>query len=189
MRDWVESDAAFEVTVSGDPAPVVKDLQDFLASRNQKGTVAAGDVLPFLAEPIVDFTLRDDVRWHDGAPFTSSDVVFTYRAIMDDAVASPRKPDFLYIQAVETPDPHTVRVVYRKPYSPALQSWMIGLLPPTCSRASRRNGGRRISTATRSAPGRSSSPSGRRMSTCGWCVTRITSAHRGRGWTPWSTAY
>lgn len=129
VRDWVESDAAFEVTVAGDPAPVVKDLQDFLTSRTQKGTVAAGDVLPFLAEPIVDFTLRDDVRWHDGAPFTSADVAFTYRAIMDDAFASPRKSDFIYIQSLETPDPHTVRAVYRKPYSPALQSWMIGLLP------------------------------------------------------------
>ena len=85
--------------------------------------------MPFLAEPAVLFSLRDDVRWHDGEPFTSRDVVFTYRAIMDDATASPRKPDFLYILRIETPDAHTVRVVYRKPYSPALSSWMIGMLP------------------------------------------------------------
>ena len=70
--------------------------------------------LPFPAEPAVLFSLRDDVRWHDGEPFTSRDVVFTYRAIMDDATASPRKPDFLYILRIETPDAHTVRVVYRE---------------------------------------------------------------------------
>jgi ABC-type transport system substrate-binding protein len=48
---------------------------------------------------------------------------------MDDATASPRKSDFDYVLRVETPGLRTVRVTYRKPYSPALESWMISLLP------------------------------------------------------------
>jgi len=84
---------------------------------------------PFKAEPILRFTLRDGVRWHDGAPFSSADVAFTYRAIMDEKVASPRRSDFELVSSVETPDPHTVVVRYKKPFSPALLSWMGAILP------------------------------------------------------------
>jgi len=130
VREWVESPGAFELTVVGDPAEFLATVEEFFKSRPElEARILPAEIQQFLAEPVVVFTLRDDVRWHDGEPFTSRDVVFTYHAIMDDAVASPRKPDFLYILRVETPDPHTVRVVYRKPYSPALASWMIGMMP------------------------------------------------------------
>jgi len=84
---------------------------------------------PFKAEPIIRFNLREGVRWHDGAPFTSADVAFTYRAIMDDKVASPRRSDFELVSSVATPDLHTVVVRYKKPFSPALLSWMGSILP------------------------------------------------------------
>jgi len=125
LRVWVESGAAFEI--SADPA-LKADIEKWLAA-NGGGTVQIGDPISFFAEPQVVFKLRKNVRWHDGAPFTSRDAAFTYRAIMDDATASPRKPDFDLILKVETPDEHTFRVTYRKPYSPALESWMISLLP------------------------------------------------------------
>jgi len=125
VRTWVESGSAFEATTN--PA-LLDDVKKWLAA-NGGGTVQAGDSLSFLAEPQVVFRLRKNVRWHDGAAFTSRDAAFTYRAIMDDATASPRKPDFDLILRVETPDEHTFRVTYRKPYSPALESWMISLLP------------------------------------------------------------
>ncbi len=83
----------------------------------------------FLAEPIIRFTLRNDVRWHDGAPFTSADVAFTCRAIMDEKVASPLSSDFELVSSVQTPDPLTVVVRYKKPFSPALLSWMGAILP------------------------------------------------------------
>jgi ABC-type transport system substrate-binding protein len=125
LRVWVESGAAFEI--STDPA-LKADIEKWLTA-NGGGTVQIGDPIFFFAEPQVVFKLRQNVRWHDGAPFTSRDAAFTYRAIMDDATASPRKPDFDLILNVETPDEHTFRVTYRKPYSPALESWMISLLP------------------------------------------------------------
>ena len=125
LREWVESGVAFEIVA--DPA-LKKGIESWLEA-NGGGTVTEGDPVPFLAEPEVLFSLREDVRWHDGAPFTSRDAAFTYAAIMDDATASPRKPDFDLILRVETPDNHSFRVIYRKPYSPALESWMIPLLP------------------------------------------------------------
>lgn len=83
----------------------------------------------FKAEPIIRFTLRDGVRWHDGVPFTSADLAFTYRAIMNEKVASPRRSDFELVDSVETPDARTVVVRYKKPFSPALLSWMTAILP------------------------------------------------------------
>ena len=125
LREWVESSAALEIIADAALKPAI---ESWLAS-NGGGSVMVGDPVEFLAEPEVVFSLRDDVRWHDGAPFTSRDAAFTYAAIMDDATASPRKPDFDLILRVETPDERTFRVIYRKPYSPALESWMIPLLP------------------------------------------------------------
>ena len=84
---------------------------------------------PFKAEPIIHFTLRRDVRWHDGKPFTSADVLFTYKAIIDERVASPRSSDFELVSSVTTPSPYEVVVRYKKPFSPALLSWMEAILP------------------------------------------------------------
>lgn len=84
---------------------------------------------PFLAEPIVHFILRKDIRWHDGKPFTSADVLFTYKAIIDPRVASPVSSDFESVLSVKTPTPYEVIVRYKKPFSPALLSWMEAILP------------------------------------------------------------
>jgi ABC-type transport system substrate-binding protein len=129
-RVWFDFNAAAEVTVAGDGQAAETQWKEFLAGRKmEKATVTKLEPRPFLAEPEVRFVLREGVRWHDGAPFTSRDVVFTYNALMDEKVASPRKPNFDLIQNVEAPGPHEVIVTYRKPFSPALESWMIGLLP------------------------------------------------------------
>ncbi len=125
LRHWVESGAAFEITGGTEIRSL---LESWLSSRGD-GKITDETSVPFLAEPLVIFALRDGIRWHDGAPFTSRDVAFTYRAIMGDATASPRKSDFDLILSVETPGLRTVRVTYRKPYSPALSSWMISILP------------------------------------------------------------
>jgi len=129
-RVWFDYDSACEVTVCGDGETLQEHLKGFLAGQgNAKATAAVLETRDFLAEPLVHFLLREDVRWHDGVPFTSRDVAFTYHAIMDETVASPRKPDFDLIQKIETPGPFEVLVTYRKPYSPALNSWMMPLLP------------------------------------------------------------
>jgi peptide/nickel transport system substrate-binding protein len=77
----------------------------------------------------LDFKLRDDVRWHDGAPFTADDVVFTWRTTMNPKTPSPYKSDFADVEGVEALDRYTVRVSYRKPYAKALLSWGLTMLP------------------------------------------------------------
>lgn len=69
------------------------------------------------------FRLRQGVRWHDGAPFTAQDVVFTYEATIDPRTPSPYKVDFSEVDSVRALDDHTVQVRYRRPYAKAITSW------------------------------------------------------------------
>ena len=48
---------------------------------------------------------------------------------MSEQVASPRRSDYELIREVSAPDAHTVRVVYKKPYAPALVSWSMHIIP------------------------------------------------------------
>lgn len=77
----------------------------------------------------ITFKLRKGVRWHDGAPFTSRDVLYTYRVTIDPATPTAYSDGFKRVAAVETPDSHTVVVRYATPFAPALESWMVGVLP------------------------------------------------------------
>jgi peptide/nickel transport system substrate-binding protein len=60
------------------------------------------------------FFLRKDVKWHDGQPFTSKDVKFTFDTVREapDAPAklriNPRKEWYANVDAVEAPDAYTV---------------------------------------------------------------------------------
>jgi ABC-type transport system substrate-binding protein len=130
VRLWQESPTAFEVTVLGEREEAAAGVARFFERFPElEAKISVVEEIPFLAEPEVVFDLREDVRWHDGAPLTSRDPAFTYRAIMDPAVASPRKPDFDMILEVATPTDHRFVVTYRKPFSPALNSWMMAVLP------------------------------------------------------------
>lgn len=78
---------------------------------------------------IIVFKLRKGVKWHDGKPFTASDVVFTYNLITSTKVMSPYATDFRVVKEVRALDAYTVRVTYTKPYFKALEIWMMGIVP------------------------------------------------------------
>ncbi|UFS62718.1 peptide-binding protein [Sulfurimonas sp. HSL-3221] len=77
----------------------------------------------------VVFKLRRGVKWQDGAPFSSEDVVFTYNIINDPSVVSPYTSTFRMVESVTAPDAYTVKVRYKQPYFKALETWMMGILP------------------------------------------------------------
>jgi len=79
--------------------------------------------------PVILFHLRPGVRFHDGHTFDGHDVKFTYNAIMDLANVSPRLADYEPVKAVQVLDPLAVRIIYKRLYSPALGTWMMGILP------------------------------------------------------------
>ena len=90
----------------------------------------AKEILPATEHnPIVVFNLRPGVRFHDGHLFDANDVKFTFEAIMDPKNLSPRIADYEPVKQVDVVDPLTVRIVYKRLYSPALGTWGMGVLP------------------------------------------------------------
>src|SRR4030095_3895548 len=71
------------------------------------------------------FFLRKNVKWHDGQPFTSKDVKFTFDMLREapDAAGklriNPGKDWYANVQNVEAPDPHTV-IFHLKRAQPSL---------------------------------------------------------------------
>ncbi|WP_246545723.1 peptide-binding protein [Pelotalea chapellei] len=78
---------------------------------------------------IITFHLRKGVVWHDKAPFTSRDVLYTYRVVVDPATPTAYAEDFKQVKAITAPDDHTVKVTYANPFAPALASWGMNILP------------------------------------------------------------
>lgn len=83
----------------------------------------------------VTFRLRRGVRWHDGAPFTAADVVFTVGILQSDAFAESGQPASTYLSqlwrnvTVEQLDNHTVRFRLQQPLASFLAENTIGILP------------------------------------------------------------
>ncbi|HLJ83862.1 MAG TPA: peptide ABC transporter substrate-binding protein [Candidatus Eremiobacteraceae bacterium] len=66
----------------------------------------------------VTYHLRRNVVWHDGAPFTAKDVVFTWHAIMNPRNVTGTKVCYALIKTIASPDDHTIVVRLKRPYSP-----------------------------------------------------------------------
>lgn len=68
----------------------------------------------------VTYHLRRGVRWQDGVPLTSRDVVFTYHAIMNPANNLPERYGYDLVASVDAPDPYTVVVHLKRAFSPII---------------------------------------------------------------------
>ncbi|MBI3292038.1 MAG: ABC transporter substrate-binding protein [Elusimicrobia bacterium] len=65
------------------------------------------------------FDLRPNVKWHDGQPFTSADVKYTFEEVL--AKYHPlSKNTFQRIASVDTPDPLKVVIRMKEPFGPFL---------------------------------------------------------------------
>ena len=73
-------------------------------------------------------SLREDVLWHDGTPFTASDVVFTYERIKNIEVKSPLFSGWNAIQITET-SPYTVEFRLPNTLSSFAYSLTNGIIP------------------------------------------------------------
>jgi peptide/nickel transport system substrate-binding protein len=71
----------------------------------------------------ITFKLKPNLKWADGKPLTSADVLWTWQAVTDDKNGSPYASDFQLVKKAEAPDANTFSVTYSEPFAPALDSW------------------------------------------------------------------
>ncbi len=100
-----------------------RDLVQFLFSGlleyNEEGVL-----VPDLAKDyeiqeegkVFEFNLKEDVRWHDGYPFSADDVVFTIKTIQDPKYKSPIRANWVGVE-VEKVNAQTVRFSLSQPYA------------------------------------------------------------------------
>ncbi len=81
------------------------------------------------------FFLRKNVKWHDGQPFTSKDVKYTFDMVREapDAPAklriNPRKDWYANVEAIEAADAHTVVFRLKQPQPSILMMLASGYSP------------------------------------------------------------
>lgn len=73
--------------------------------------------------------LKRGVRFHDGRELTATDVVHTFRSILDPALASPRREGLSRLAKVEAVGPLTVRFTLTEPHAPFLDELMQPVVP------------------------------------------------------------
>ena len=86
------------------------------------------DPVPELAESwevlekgaLYRFDLRDGVTWHDGKPFTSADVKFTFEQMLLKLHSRTKASVGAALSSIDTPDADTVEFRFTQPYAPLL---------------------------------------------------------------------
>lgn len=111
------------ITTSGATHAAAELLYNGLLGRDERG-----DATPELAESwtieqngaAYRFRLRPDVSWHDGTPFTSADVKFTFEEVLLKLHARTRASMSGVLAGIDTPDDRTVVFRFKQPYAPLL---------------------------------------------------------------------
>lgn len=122
---WMASDSASH-DIAGQ---LYEALLEYDENLNLRGAIAERwEVSPDNYE--ITFTLRHGLKWQDGKPLTSKDVLATFKTITDPKTLTPYSGDYLMVKEASAPDAYTFKVRYDRPFSPALSSWAaLNILP------------------------------------------------------------
>ena len=75
------------------------------------------------------FHLEENVKWHDGEPFTAEDVKFTIEAIMDPENGSENAPNYEDVEEITVADENTVSFRLSAPNAAFLDYMTMAVLP------------------------------------------------------------
>ncbi len=101
---------------------VYRNIFDNLITRDNKGMIipAVASSWKSLNDTQIEFVIRTDITFHDGAPLTPADVVYSIERITDKATASPQRSQFEAVIKAEVTGPDRVVFTTAKPYPPLL---------------------------------------------------------------------
>ena len=95
---------------------------------------ASGEYKPLLAkewkwvdDTTLEFVLRDDVKWHNGAPLTADDAVYTFTRISEPGT-KVQGVHVAWIKGAKKVDSHTFHLLLKAPFPLAFE-YLASLLP------------------------------------------------------------
>lgn len=74
------------------------------------------------------FTIKDDIRFHDGELLTTEDIEFTIQKIQDGILKSPRRADWANV-TIKKINAKEIQFILKQPYSPFISNTTVGILP------------------------------------------------------------
>ncbi|MBI5135213.1 peptide ABC transporter substrate-binding protein [Candidatus Uhrbacteria bacterium] len=80
------------------------------------------------AQTLYTIRLKNDLRWQDGQPLTSADVIFTLQAIQNPDWKSPLAASVRGAD-IKQLDDSTLTIQLQKPYTPFIQALSVGIIP------------------------------------------------------------
>jgi peptide/nickel transport system substrate-binding protein len=107
---------------------VYRNIFDNLVTRDDEGKIVpeVATSWRYLSDTEIEFTLRGDIAFHDGAKLTGDDVAFSVQRITDPKFASPQLGQFNKIVEAKATSPTTVVLKTDGPY-PALLAQLVKL--------------------------------------------------------------
>src|SRR5262249_12516969 len=142
-EDLPQGFAVHEAATYSTSFPSLPCFNNLVMFDQAKPTESMDTIVPDLAEKwswqdgyrSLVFFLRRNVAWHDGKPFSSRDVKFTFDMVREVPEAqaklrlNPRKDWYAQVEAVEAPDPFTVVFRLKRPQPSLLMMLASGYTP------------------------------------------------------------
>ena len=109
-----------DLAATGDmTASIIESPLQIQPDLSLKPELADGEPEVVSEDPLViEYKLKDGIKFSDGEPLTSEDAKFTYNLIMDDKNQIITRDGWDKISKFETPDKQTVRITFSEPYAP-----------------------------------------------------------------------
>ncbi len=102
---------------------MMENVYDTLVQVDPNLRIIPGLASSWAASPdglVWTFTLRGNVKFHNGRAMTADDVVYSLNRIRDPKTKSPRASDFAIVDSVTATGPLTVAIRLKQPFSPML---------------------------------------------------------------------
>jgi peptide/nickel transport system substrate-binding protein len=102
--------------------PTIELLYNRLVRQDEQGRPAPDLAVSWSSDPGAaswTFKLREGVSFHDGKPFTSADVAYTIRHVLDPKLESPGAAvlTIVDLDGLQTPDPQTIVFKLKQPHA------------------------------------------------------------------------
>lgn len=112
-------DGTLTVTAASDENPLHEELK---SSGVKDLILKAGEWIDLQSETYYTYTLRSDVKWSDGTPFTTKDLEFAY-AVLNNPTVDGESIRTYYADVIECQglSPLVVRMRYRQQYFKAME--------------------------------------------------------------------